>query len=70
MDFNYTLASDMIQELVDLNLEYFQFYADCGLEQFLIQLATKVSRITGLISSAINLYFVLQRLFLSTDWQL
>ena len=58
-----------IQDLFDVYLESFEFYADCGFENLLIQQGVHFSSLNGLFSAGVNMYFELARIFQDEVWQ-
>ena len=58
-----------VQDGFDCNLEFFQFYTDCGLEHFFISLAIRWGTLKGFLSQIINLGFVLGQVLDDIDWQ-
>lgn len=58
-----------LQDKADFMLESFQFFADCGIQQLVVQWATKLNTLQGFLSYAINLSFVLTPMLMDSQWQ-
>ena len=49
----------LVQLAMDVDIQYFQFYDDCGIENFLIDISIKYFTLRGIVSNLVNIYFVL-----------
>ena len=58
-----------VEKSFDIQLEFYQFFDDCGLEQFLVKTGIKLNTIPGFFSYVTNLYYLWVKLFTDLDWQ-
>ena len=59
----------LVQLVLDVDIQYFQFYADCGVENFLIDISMKYFTLRGITSNLVNIYYVLDQILNDGDLQ-
>ena len=58
-----------VLQAIDLDLEFFQFFDDCGIELFMVQAGIKANTIPGIFSYLTNLYYLWLKVFTDLEWQ-
>ena len=58
-----------MEALIDLDMEIFQWYDDCGIDTLMVSIGIKTKNWSGFISSSINSFFSLFNLLLDANYQ-
>ena len=49
---------DVVQMYFDMQIQFFQFYADCGIEKFIIEVSFKFFTLRGFLANLVNFGFL------------